>query len=313
MDKLPILVILISLGIVALLAGLAYVLIGGGGSGGKVAGMKGLMSGQLRTQDGAARKPMKGEIDPYDLDAETLRKQAKRASGKKTEDIAHKLFRAGMFAPEDKTWFGRIQIFSAIVVGPIFPALIYLVAPTPMLLMIFLVLGMFIGYAAPITWLERKIRAREDDTMYYLPLVIEQISIGVSSALDIGPCVSHIVHMANERDSHNPVTEMFVHVEKLMRSGLNLEDSLVEVSEANGLMEVKHAFMFLGQCSKHGGELSKQLQELADTVMTQRQVQVEGKITALPVKATGPLAMVFAGFFGLLMAGLFVKLLTAFQ
>lgn len=310
MGQFSIFIVLISLGLVALLGGLAYMLLGGAGAGGKTAGMKGLMGGQLRTEE---RKVKKGDIDPLDLDAESLRRQTARSTPKKTDDVAHKLFRAGMFAPEDKVWFGRVQIISALVLGPVFPALIYLIAPTTMLVAVFLVLGLFIGYAMPITWLERKIRAREDDTLYYLPLVIEQISIGVSSALDIGPCVSHIVHMANERDSHNPVTEMFVHVEKLMRSGLNLEDSLLEVSEANGTMEIKHAFMFLAQCSKHGGELSKQLQELADTVMVQRQVQVEGKITALPVKATGPLAMVFAGFFGLLMAGLFVRLLTAFS
>jgi hypothetical protein len=118
--------------------------------------------------------------------------------------------------------------------------------------------------------------------------------------------------MTNERDSHNAVTEMFVHVEKLIKSGLSLQDSLVEVGTANGTNEVKHAFMFLAQCAKHGGEVSKQLQELADSVMTQRQVHIEGKIAALPVKATGPLAMVFAGFFGLLFAGLFVRLLSAF-
>ena len=313
MDKLPVLVILVSLGIVGLVAGLAYMLLGGAGAGGKSSEMKGLMGTQLRT-DEAQHKFKKGEIDPFDLDAETLRKHAaKSSSKKKNQDVAQKLFRAGMYSPEDKSWFARVQIISALVLAPFFPGILYvLVTPTKLLVVTFLVFGLFAGYAAPLSWLERKIRAREDDTMYYLPLVIEQISIGVSSALDIGPCVSHIVHMANERDSHNPVTEMFVHVEKLIRSGLNLEDALLEVSEANGLLEVKHAFMFLAQCSKHGGELSKQLQELADTVMTQRQVQVEGKITALPVKATGPLTMVFAGFFGILLAGLFVRLLTAF-
>jgi Flp pilus assembly protein TadB len=173
-------------------------------------------------------------------------------------------------------------------------------------------LGAVVGFTLPMSWLEKQVRRREEDIFYYLPLVIEQVSIGVSSALDVGPCISQIVAMAHERDSHNPVTEMFVHVEKLMRSGLNLEDSLQEVGDANGMTEVKHAFMFLAQCSRHGGEISKQLQELADSVMVQRQVQIEGKITALPVKATGPLAMVFAGFFALLFSGLLVRLRGAF-
>ena len=174
-------------------------------------------------------------------------------------------------------------------------------------------LGLFIGVVAPYSNLDRRTRIRQEDTLYYLPLVIEQVSIGVSSALDVGPCVSHIVTMADERDSHNPVTEMLVHVEKLMRSGLNLEDAMIEVGESSGMNEVKHAFMFLAQCAKHGGEISKQLQELADSVMVQRQTQVEGKITALPVKATGPLATVFAGFFSLLFAGLIVRLMSAFN
>jgi hypothetical protein len=41
-----------------------------------------------------------------------------------------------------------------------------------------------------------------------LPLVIEQISIGVSSALDIGPCVTYVVEMADERGTHNAITEL---------------------------------------------------------------------------------------------------------
>ena len=204
----------------------------------------------------------------------------------------------------------RIIDFVLSVLG--LPSTLYWLVPNVGLMFLSLLLGAFIGYSLPITGLERQIRRREEDILYYLPLVIEQISIGVSSSLDVGPCITNIVSMADERDSHNPVTEMLVHVEKLMKSGLNLEDSLIEVGEANRMTEVKHAFMFLGQCAKHGGEISKQLQELADAVSVQRQVHIEGKITALPVKATGPLAMVFAGFFALLFAGLLVRLLTAF-
>ena len=59
-------------------------------------------------------------------------------------------------------------------------------------------------------------------------------------------------------------------------------------------------------------EVSKQLQELADAIMIQRQMRVEAKITALPVKATGPLATVFAGFFLLIIAGMFVRVMQAF-
>jgi Flp pilus assembly protein TadB len=257
--------------------------------------------------------PRSGRPDPMDLDVDTIKKQALQGQYEsKQDDISTKLFKAGFFTANDRRKFLRFRILALIGSVVFCPTLMYGITQKPMMGVIGLLLGAFIGFSLPMSWLERQIRRREDEVLYYLPLVIEQVSIGVSSALDVGPCITQIVSMAQERDSHNPVTEMFVHVEKLMRSGLNLEDSLSEVAEANGTTEVKHAFMFLAQCAKHGGEVSKQLQELADSVMVQRQVQIEAKITALPVKATGPLAMVFAGFFALLFSGLLVNLLGAF-
>lgn len=286
----------------------AYLLLGGKGSSAVNSGMRNLMGASEST---ASVPPGRGSA--YDVDIDTIKRQAGVAKAKaKQEDLGTKLFRAGFFTADDKRRFLIIRMVSLGVAGILVPAGLYLFTGQVMFALIGLLLGCLIGFTLPMSWLERQIRSREEDILYYLPLVIEQVSIGVSSSLDVGPCITNIIQMANERDSHNPVTEMFIHVEKLMRSGLNLEGALGEVGEANGMPEVKHAFMFLAQCAKHGGEVSKQLQELADSVMVQRQVQVEAKITALPVKATGPLAMVFAGFFALLFAGLMVRLLGAF-
>ncbi len=251
------------------------------------------------------------ERSGVDLDELKTRTRGKK-SKKKAEDINTKLFRAGYFTAADRKAFLRLQIIAPVITTPLCAAMMFMMGK-PMLVTVGFLLGAFIGFAMPLSILERQVRRRQEDTMYYLPLVIEQISIGVSSSLDVGPCIAHIVTMARERKSHNPITEMFVHAEKLIRSGMSLEEALLEVSEVNGQNEVRHAFMFLAQCARHGGELSKQLQELADAVMMQRQVQIEAKITTLPVKATGPLATVFAGFFGVLLAGLLVRLMSAFQ
>ena len=249
-----------------------------------------------------------------EIDVEAVKAFTGSATAKKDDaiDIDSKLFKAGFFTAEDKKNFARFRVVCFIVCLIGIPFAFYTATNNVVLSTVCAVLGAFIGYVLPISRLERAIVAREDETLRFLPLVVEQVAIGVSSALDIGPCLSHITHMATVRDSHNPVTEMFVHVEKLIKSGLNLEDALTEVAEVNGISDIKHAFMFLGQCAKHGGEISRQLQELADSIMVQRQMAVEAKITALPVKATGPLAMVFAGFFALLFSGLMVRLMGAF-
>lgn len=253
----------------------------------------------------------KQEIDP---NVEEIKRLSGSAKVRRTSniDLDAKLFRAGIFSAAQRDKYRLVRTVTPVAV----PVLLFVVVQfwlgNLQLSILFVLLGVFIGVVAPGAWLDRQVRLRDEEVMYYLPLVIEQISIGVSSALDVGPCISLVVSMANERDSHNPVTEMFSHVEKLIRSGLNLEDALFDVGDVSGMNDVRHAFMFLAQCAKHGGEVSRQLQELADAVTVSRQVQVEARITALPVKATGPLAMVFAGFFIIILAGLFVKLMGAF-
>lgn len=286
--------------------GLAYGLFSRAGA--KQSEFRGLMTGG-GPQPSA--RLARAEVDPYSLDADEMRRRNKKGK-KKEETLDQKLFRAGYFTAKDKRGFQTFRITFAIITAISLPVGFHLLLHTPMLTIVAMVLGAFIGFSYPVSIIEKGIRRREEEILYFLPLVIEQISIGVSSALDVGPCISQIVEMANERNSHNVVTEMLAHVEKLIRSGLNLDDALHEVADANGMTEIKHAFMFLAQCAKHGGEISKQLQELADSISIARQLYIEEKITALPVKATGPLTMVFAGFFALLFSGLVVRLMTAF-
>jgi len=87
-----------------------------------------------------------------------------------------------------------------------------------------------------------------------------------------------------------------------------MEEALIEVGRLSGHTELKHVFMSLSQVAKHGGEIIRQLQELANAVAAQREARVEGKIRKLELKATGPVALVFASFMGILMVGLGTQL-----
>lgn len=221
------------------------------------------------------------------------------------------LFRAGIFSKEDRAKFFRTRRIFMLVIAPVAATLCFMVLFSIgglVLGVLGALLGIMVGFLYPKAQLDKRARLREEECMYYLPLVIEQISIGVSSALDIGPCIAYVVDMADQRSSHNAVTELLVQVQKLMRAGMSLDEALADVGEVVGLNEVKNAFMFLAQCSQHGGEVSKQLQELSDSVSLARQLMIEAKIIALPTKATGALAMVFMGFFGMILSGVVVRL-----
>jgi type II secretory pathway component PulF len=68
----------------------------------------------------------------------------------------------------------------------------------------------------------------------------------------------------------------------------------------------------LAQVAKHGGEITRQLNELADAVANQRATKIEAKIKKLEIAATGPVALVFLGFLIILLIGFGSQMKDAF-
>jgi pilus assembly protein TadC len=68
----------------------------------------------------------------------------------------------------------------------------------------------------------------------------------------------------------------------------------------------------MAQVLKHGGEITKQLQEMADAVSSQRETKIEAKIKKLELEATGPVAMVFMGFLLILLTCIGMQMMKAF-
>lgn len=241
-----------------------------------------------------------------DIDFEKIKEQTRKANENagpsKKMSFEDKLFAAGVFTQREKAKFERMKTLGPIVCGPLFGAVVGIMAGLDLGLA-GIVLGTLAGFQLPSTILGKRAKARQDDIMFYLPLVVEQISIGVSSSLDIGPCLQRVVQMADERDTHNVVTELLKHVQYHVKSGMGLEEALTDIGRLSGSMELKHTFVNLSQVAKHGGEISRQLQELADAVSSQRETKIEAKIKKLELEATGPVALVFMGFMIILLIG----------
>ncbi len=262
---------------------------------------------------GEVRQRLQG--DESGEEYEKLKLTAKKNIKKKEPiTIEEKYFRAGMFSEKDKREFQRMRFFLPLVCAPVCLALGFYIFGFSNLLFpaIFCIFGGLIGMQLPFSILDRRMAARDEEIMYYLPLVIEQIAIGVSSSLDIGPCLQRVVQMSDERDSHNVVTELLRHAQYYVRSGNSLEDALNEVGRRTGHNELKHAFLSLSQVAKHGGEITRQLQELADAVAAQRETRIEAVIKKLELKATLPVTLVFMGFILILLVGFFLQIMEAF-
>ncbi|MEY4667776.1 MAG: hypothetical protein RL518_475 [Pseudomonadota bacterium] len=144
--------------------------------------------------------------------------------------------------------------------------------------------GLVVALQIPTSILRRAKERRDEEIIFYLPLVIDQLVIGVSSSLDIGPCMKWILEMADDRDSHNAVSELLRYAQHYMRSGVALEEALLEVGRLSGHAELKHVLMSLARVTKHGGDITRQLQELASAVTAQREARIDGKVKNLSSK-----------------------------
>jgi len=258
-------------------------------------------SGPGRSAAADLRERLDGDEtgEEYERIKQLVRKKTKKKS---QPTFQERMFRAGIFSEQQKKDFRRLQLmlpFITVVVCAFFGKRM---GGWDMVL-ISSVLGLIMGLYIPLKVLDRKVKRRDEDIMFYLPLVIEQVTIGVSSSLDIGPCLQRIVQLADERDSHNPVTELVRYAQYHVKSGVGLEEALNDVGLLSGHVELKHSFMCLAQVAKFGGEITRQLQELADAVSVQRETKIDAKIKKLELEATGPVALVFLGYMMILLVG----------
>ncbi|RME61528.1 MAG: hypothetical protein D6780_01470, partial [Candidatus Dadabacteria bacterium] len=114
---------------------------------------------------------------------EKLKEEARKEfSRRNASELEEKFFKAGIFTEEQKREFNRVRILCLIVGGILGAMLAFQVTDLGMLFsLLALVIGVAVGYRMPNVILDRKIKRRLDDIMYYLPVVIEQVVIGVSS------------------------------------------------------------------------------------------------------------------------------------
>ncbi len=234
----------------------------------------------------------------------------KMASKRTNPTIEERMFQAGIFSAEQRRDFRRLQIVMPSALG-LLGATVGIFTGDPLNIILYATVGGMLGTYIPLWRLDRWVKSRQDDIGFYLPLVIEQIAIGVSSSLDIGPCLARVVQMADERDAHNPVTELLRFAQSYIKSGVSLQDALNEVGRQSGNNEVKHAFKALAQVARYGGEISKQLQDLSESVSAERETKVDEKVKKLELVATLPVTMVFAGFLFILLIGFGMSLLKA--
>ena len=139
---------------------------------------------------------------------------------------------------------------------------------------------------------------------YYLPLVMERLTMAVQAGHDIISGVRTLIEVevpvgsvkrGEEELSLDPVTRLFSIAYRITVAGMPFDRALNLVTKSIDCPALKHAFIHLALAHKEGGELITPLKELSDATQSYYQETVEEEIAKLPVKATAPLVCAFFG------------------
>lgn len=130
---------------------------------------------------------------------------------------------------------------------------------------------------------------------FFLPLVIERITMGVQAGLDIVPAMRMACEIGNDSQKRDPVLKLLSNVINLIDAGQSVEEALQAVSDESNSIPVRHAFTHMVLAYRDGGGLAGPLQELADATHLSYQETIDEEISRLPARATLPLLMTFVG------------------
>jgi len=225
---------------------------------------------------------------------------ARVGSGANRVVLGDELAGAGVLTVGERRRFGQLRMW--LPIGCVLTMLLVRVITAPgagAAHLPFLGLALGVGYLAQRRLLAirraRYVRALE----FHLPLVMENVVMAVEAGLDIIGALRASLELDARGDrvpvAPDPVSRLFGIVVDLTESGLRFEESLTEVANGVSCAALRHAFIHLGVAWREGGEIIGPLRELANSTQLYYQETAEEEIARLPVQATMPLLMTFAG------------------
>jgi len=161
-------------------------------------------------------------------------------------------------------------------------------------------LGLSGGYLYMRWTLFRRKREFLADIDFFLPVVMERLVMAAQAGLDIFSGIRVATKLAQEEvirsgENRDPVTRLLERVLSLHERGVSFEEALSQVAIDIESPALRHSFIHLSVAQNQGGELVQPLRELSDSTQLYYQETVDEQIAKLPVKATIPLVITFAG------------------
>lgn len=210
----------------------------------------------------------------------------------KQSALRQSLGRAGIYSPSAfrvVTGLKVILLFSGLIGGYLVGSTINILADSTLNLLLGLSVGGLVGYLAPTMWLKMQIGANQTALNLALPDALDLMVVCVEAGLTVDSAMQRVgqeLALAHPRLSRE---FGIAHMET--RVGLSRPESLRNLGQRTGAIELQSLASMLIQADRFGTSIAQALRVHADSLRIKRQQMAEEKAAKASVKMSFPLVL----------------------
>ena len=223
-----------------------------------------------------------------------------------TKVLRGRLIKAGIFDPRAVGYFFFCRTAFAIILAII----TFIFAPIRdgnSAIWFLVILGGIIGYVGPSVYLDRRIKARENEHRAGFPDLMDLLVVCADSGLSMEASLDRV---GRELGDSYPSLTANIHMTNLeIRAGRTMSDALNHFSDRLGLEEARSFAVLIQQSEELGSSITDALRVYSDDMRHKRLSRAEEKAYSLPAKLSLPMMIcIFPVIFVVIMLPVFVRL-----
>jgi tight adherence protein C len=157
----------------------------------------------------------------------------------------------------------------------------------PVLRIVIVFFGGFMGYMLPGYMLDKKIVKRQEILRLSLPDALDMMVVSVEAGLGLDQAIQHVGREL--QTTHKELSEEFSLVNLEMRAGKRRSEALKNLAERTGEPELQKLVAILIQTDRFGTSMSESLRSHSDFLRVKRRQQAEERAGKVGVKLVFPI------------------------
>lgn len=203
------------------------------------------------------------------------------------EGTRNKLLRAGIDSPTAPHMYWVLRAVALLV----FPLLASFIAPksSPVLYLLALALGLYMGFIVPLAMLDRMVRVRQEKITKSVPDALDLLVVCVEAGISLDAAILRVSREL--RFLHPELADELAVVNRVTNAGVTRERALRGLWDRTGVQELRTIASSMVQSEKLGTSIATVLRVSSDTLRRKRRQSAEKRAKQAPLKMTFPLLL----------------------